>query len=131
MKIFFFIAITCFLFSFETPRPDSKHLVIPEEKGLFDSDEILTITLQGNVKELMNDRDENPTNHPVVIIYTKADSSQVSTPVEIKTRGHFRKQKGNCQYPPLSIQFPKNRPSSSIFNGQAKLKLVMPCAGDE
>lgn len=131
MKIFLLIAITCFLFSFETQKRDSKHLITSEENGLFDSDEILTITLKGSIKELMNDRGEKPTNHPFVITYTKADSSQINLPVEIKTRGHFRKQKGNCQYPPLSIQFSKNGSSSSIFNGQTKLKLVMPCAGDE
>ena len=51
--------------------------------------------------------------------------------VQIKTRGHFRKLKENCNYPPLQIRFlaDVNR-LSSLFRDQTKLKLVMPCSGD-
>jgi hypothetical protein len=50
----------------------------------------------------------------------------------MKTRGHFRKLKENCKYPPLLINFPKDVDRlSSVFSGQKKLKLVMPCTGDD
>ena len=53
-------------------------------------------------------------------------------PVEMRTRGHFRKLKENCTYPPLLIKFSSDPAhSSSIFKDQSKLKLVMPCAGDD
>ncbi len=39
---------------------------------------------------------------------------------------------GNCTYPPLLLQFSKNNSSSSsVFKGQEKLKLVVPCQGDD
>ena len=102
------------------------------EKDLFESDEILSITLKGNIRELLNDRGETPTYHPVTLFYKNKDSSEVSIPVKMKTRGHFRKLKENCKYPPLQVNFPKDVDRlSSVFKGQKKLKLVMPCAGDD
>jgi hypothetical protein len=101
-------------------------------KGLFESDAVLQITLKGNVRDLLKDRSDNSINHPLQLSYLKEDSSEVNIPVEVKTRGHFRKQKGNCDYPPLLIQFPAaNNSIGSLFSKQRKLKLVMPCRGDE
>lgn len=104
----------------------------PAATDLFGSDEVLQITLKGNLRELLNDRSDEPKNFPLVLSYTKEDNSQPELPVEVKTRGHFRRVSGNCAYPPLLIQFPKEGPHlNSIFKEQRKLKLVMPCKGDE
>src|SRR5579863_4519765 len=101
-------------------------------KGLFDSDDILEITLKGNVRALLNDRSDNPKDHPFQLIYKKEDSSSIQVPVEAKTRGNFRRQKGNCYYPPVLLQFPKGDiKKSSVFKENKKLKLVMPCRGDQ
>src|SRR5204863_9519542 len=102
------------------------------EKDLFESDEILSFTLKGNIRGLLNDRGETPTYHPVTLSYKNKDSSEVSIPVKMKTRGHFRKLKSNCKYPPLLINFHKDVDRLSVvFKGKKKLKLVMPCAGDD
>ena len=102
------------------------------EKGLFESDEILSFTLKGNIRGLLNDRGETPTYHPVTLSYKNKDSSEVSIPVKMKTRGHFRKLKSNCKYPPLLINFPKDVDRlSPVFSDQTKLKLVTPCAGED
>ncbi len=102
------------------------------KNGLFDSDSILEISLKGNVRELLNDRSDNPKDHPFHLKYKGVDSSFISVPVEAKTRGNFRRQKGNCYYPPILLQFPKGDfKKSSIFKENKKLKLVMPCRGDQ
>lgn len=107
-------------------------LKTPTEKGLFDTDDVLHISLQGNMRNLLNDRTDIPKNYSLVLSYSKEDSSEITIPVEVKTRGHFRRLKENCVYPPLLIQFPKEGAhQSSIFKEQKKLKLVMPCRGDE
>jgi hypothetical protein len=103
-----------------------------ENGGLFESDEVLNITLQGNINELLNDRSDDMRLHPVVLSYPQADKSTISLRVNMKTRGHFRRLSGNCSYPPLSIQFIQNDTLvSSIFSEQEKTKLVMPCNSDE
>jgi hypothetical protein len=99
--------------------------------GLFDNDSVLKITLSGDLRDLMTDKGENPRNHPVTISYLQ-DAKEISVNAEARTRGHFRKTMGNCTYPPLLLQFAKSDAlSSSVFKEQEKLKLVMPCVGDD
>jgi len=103
----------------------------PPEKNLFDTDEVLNISLKGDVRSVLNDRSDNPKNHSFDLLYKK-DSTEITIPVQLKTRGHYRKLKENCNYPPLLIQFGKDGPKlNSVFREQSKLKLVMPCQGDE
>jgi hypothetical protein len=101
------------------------------ESNLFSTDEVLNITLTGNIRELLNDRSDDAKYHDVNISYIGKDSIEISIRAEAKTRGHFRKLKENCLYPPLQIHFFKNDTlAHSIFSNQNKLKLVMPCKGD-
>jgi len=101
-------------------------------KELFESDEILEITISGLTKDLLKDRSDNAKEHPMNILYKAEDGTEISLAAELKTRGHFRRLMGNCTYPPLQVNFTENDTlDSSIFKGQNKLKLVMPCSGDE
>ena len=102
-------------------------------KGLFESDEIFEITISGNIKQLLIDRDKvSQFHHPLTLSYKKDDSSQISLETEIRARGHFRKIRENCTYPPLLIHFlNRDQLKSTIFNEQDSLKLTMPCQGDE
>lgn len=102
------------------------------QNDLFESEEVLQIKISGKINELLNDRGDNPKYHPLTLSYSIKDSNEISIPVKIKTRGHFRKDRANCNWPPLLINFTKKDvPASSLFEGQEKLKLVMPCRGDE
>jgi hypothetical protein len=134
IKFSLLIVTSFFIFSFSGKNETSPVVMYNTnaDKDLFDSDEILSITLKGNIRELLNDRGDDPASHPITLSYRGKDSSVVNIPVQMKTRGHFRKLKGNCKYPPLQIRFSDNINSlSSVFSGQTKLKLVMPCAGDD
>ena len=101
-------------------------------EGLFESNDILNIKLSGDLRDLFNDRSDNAKFHNIILFYSDKDSSTVSVPVKAKTRGHFRRTMGDCTYPPIWLDFSENKNEKiSLFNGQAKLKLVMPCRGDE
>jgi hypothetical protein len=134
MKILLpFFTATCMFLSSTNARcqPFSKPpaFVLP---GLFDSDEVLDIIISGNLRDLLNDRTDNPQSYPVNVAYRQPDSTVVTVNAAGKTRGHFRKLKENCLYPPLSIHFEQNDLlNSSLFKDQDKIKLVMPCQGDE
>ncbi len=100
--------------------------------GLFDSDQVLSIRLSGNIKELVNDRSNDMQYHNLTLSYKASDSSLVSFPIKIKTRGNFRRTQGNCTYPPLMLDFSKEHtPKHSLFHKQSKIKLVTPCQGDK
>jgi hypothetical protein len=100
-------------------------------KGLFESEELLEITLRGNIRELVSDRFETSPYRSIVLQH-KTDTGSIAIPIKVKTRGHFRKLKGNCTYPPLLLNVQKSEAlKSPIFREQDKIKLVMPCQGAE
>jgi hypothetical protein len=105
---------------------------IKPNEGLFDNDSVLQITLSGDVRDLLNDRGDDPKYHSIIVSYNQQDNKKVSLTAEAKTRGHFRKLVGNCSYPPLLLRFSKNDTlDASVFKTQQKLKLVMPCRADD
>lgn len=102
------------------------------EKGLFESDEVLHIKLIGNIRQLMNDTKNDPKLYPFVLSYKTEKGKEDSVEIQARTRGHFRRTMGNCTYPPIMLQFSKNKDVlSSVFSEQEKLKLVMPCQGED
>ncbi len=102
------------------------------QKGLFDSDEALQITLKGSIQALLNNRGTAPQYFPFLICLPGNDSNINEIPILVKTRGHFRRLEDHCINPPLLIKFLKNsQHSSSIFKEQNKLKLVTPCVEDD
>lgn len=96
-------------------------------RDVFTNDEILEIKLSGPLRELFDDRREVPSYYPVEISYRENDSSEVKIPIRARTRGHFRRIKGNCDYPPILLNFEKSNNSSTLFQNQHKVKLVTPC----
>src|SRR6478609_6201864 len=85
-KFSILIIVSCFISSFSGKNNAPVYKPIAE-KGLFDSDEILSITLKGNIRGLLNDRGETPTYHPVTLSYKNKDRSEVNIPVKMKARG--------------------------------------------
>ena len=97
---------------------------------LFNTENVLEITLKGKISELLNDRDAKTVTHALSIAYSTTDGKEVMLPVQAKTRGHFRKLKDNCTYPPIYLKFKGGEAQqASIFKEQLKMKLVMPCVG--
>jgi hypothetical protein len=106
---------------------DSSH----SDRKLFEDNGILEITLKGNVHKLFEDRKGEAKYYPVTLTYNDADSV-ISIHINVKTRGHFRRDQSNCSYPPLLLTFSDTASNSlSIFPKHSSLKLVMPCKGDK
>lgn len=106
-------------------------LSVAQSPGLFDSEEVFTITLSGNLTELLNDRKGDPQYFPVTMNYTEYNGKHVSIGIKARTRGNFRRAKQNCGYPPLLLNLSKDETHNTIFNKQDKLKLVTPCRDDK
>lgn len=132
------MVIGCLIFIVQLPAQAPSSGITPSktsnipEIGLFATDKILEVSISGNTIELLNDRDDNPKYHDLNFKYMNEDSLLTTLPVEIKARGHFRKLRANCLYPPLQIHFLKSDALKySVFKNQDKLKLVMPCKSEE
>ncbi len=100
-------------------------------ESFFENDEILDITLKGNIGALLKNRKNEAKYFPIILSYKSDEGKEISIPIKVKTRGHFRRIKNNCTYPPLLLKFPGKEISSSYFPANSSLKLVMPCKGEE
>ncbi len=99
---------------------------------LFEEEVPLQIKIEGDLKDIFSDRTDDSRYFPVELIYSQPDHHPYRIALKAKTRGHFRLKNANCNYPPILLNFAKkNTPGTSIFSGQDKLKLVLPCRGDE
>ena len=100
--------------------------------NLFSDTNLLHIKLYANFKNVQRDRNDNPAYHAALLKYKDADSTEVLIPVKIKARGNFRKDRSNCVFPPLYLNFSKhNIDSAGLFGAQKKLKLITHCQGDQ
>lgn len=106
-------------------------LLHAQPTALFEGDEIITITLSGDLEDLLNDRTGKPQFRDIDLSYLSVDSTVTSIPIRSRTRGNFRRAKGNCTHPPLLLNFSKTNREGTIFNQQDRMKLVMPCRGDK
>jgi hypothetical protein len=93
---------------------------------LFQSDEPLFLTLSMDIKTVIRDIEEEE-SHPAEISYTDAEGTEITLPLKIKVRGNFRKDRANCDFPPLRLNFSKITVINTIFAGQDKIKLVTHC----
>ncbi len=100
------------------------------KSDLFDSEEVLDITLEGNLRTLRRDRGSDPSYHKMTLHYKNGDSEIETQELRVKTRGKFRRL--NCADPPLWFNFKKHEvPDSSPFSNYSKMKVVVPCQGEK
>lgn len=92
---------------------------------LFDDDEILTVTITAPFREIMKTRSLEE-ELPGTFVYRDAASGEdVSLDIKIRARGKFRRQKENCSFAPLRLNFRKS--NETLFANSDKLKLVTHC----
>ncbi len=97
-------------------------------KRLFTSNEPLKIIIQfENLKNLKRDVGDNPSYHKATLTYFKPDSTRFVFNIKVKARGFYRKDPSHCNFPPLKVNFKKNKVGNTIFEGQNKIKLVTHC----
>lgn len=94
---------------------------------LFESDDILTLTILSDFASMMKDRGEDRSYHKGELYYLNPGNDTVRRKVRLKTRGNFRRDPENCKYPPIMVKFGKENSLDSLFTNQSKLKLVTQC----
>ncbi len=117
-----FFLITTLGLNAQTEIPEK----IFEAPYLFGSDTLIELSITTNIKELIKDTGEKSKYHHARLSYQLGDSV-VSMLVKLKTRGHYRKNKNVCSFPPLRIKFNKASSSYTLFHNQGKLKIVGHC----
>jgi hypothetical protein len=100
----------------------------PRVARLFEANEPLDLFLTANFDAIAKERGTTKHDHPAVLSYVGPAGDTVALDVELHTRGHFRLR--TCRYPPLKVDFPRDRTANTVFAGQKGLKLVVQCWGN-
>lgn len=95
-----------------------------EQNNLFSNQNILYLKLNYSNKEIKNSEDDT-TYFKTSITYKLEDNTWNSLEVDIRKRGFSRLN--NCYFAPIRMKFEKDNIENTIFEGNKKLKLVLPC----
>lgn len=117
-------------------EPDDPWTVSPEEieaarsAPLFQSDEILELTLAADFETIKDeDRDgEEPPRRAALLSFEGSDG-RLSLDINVETRGNWRRDPRNCDFPPLWIDLDRDDEDliGTVFEGQNRLKLYVTC----
>ena len=93
---------------------------------LFASHDALEVTLEADVADIKKERDDE-LERVGTFTFPGPDGLAMSVPVKLTIRGTSRREKQICNFPPLKLDLPKGQVEGTVFDGQNKLKLVVPC----
>lgn len=99
---------------------------------LFETDELLEVTLRSDFRALVGDRgDERPTRPARLIIDGGDGHAALDMPVGLRTRGNLRRERSVCRFPPIRVEFDGDSTAGTLFEGQRRLKLVTHCRNND
>lgn len=94
------------------------------DQPLFECDQVLALELEVPLKTLKRKAEDRP-ELDAKLRYVDASGQPVEFDIRVTTRGHSRLEM--CSFPPLSLLMKKGDVKGTLFAGQKKLKVVMPC----
>jgi hypothetical protein len=109
-----------------TPEQAEERAQKAQDAALFQSQEPLALTLRTDISWIRDERSDS-VEVDGTVTYADASGTEVTVPVQVRARGNFRRDKRNCNFPPLRLNFAGKEVKGTVFDGQDKLKLVTPC----
>ena len=97
---------------------------------LFADDSLLEATIDAPISTLMDVRPDKA-ELKGSLSYTRPDGKPERLSIRLRTRGNFRRDKKNCDFAPIRLNFKKGEVRNTLFDGQDKLKLVTHCQSYE
>jgi hypothetical protein len=91
---------------------------------LFRNQKLLPIKLSYSNKKV-NKNTNDSTYLKSTLKYKKENGEWNTIDVELRARGNFRRK--NCYFPPIKIKIKSEVSKGTLFKGNKKLKLVLPC----
>jgi len=97
---------------------------ISETTTLFSNQEPIFLKLKMSVKNVK--KNTNDSTYVESILYYKNEAATYdSLKIDLRARGNNRRE--NCYYAPLKLKLSKSATKGTLFEGNKKLKLVLPC----
>lgn len=128
-QILFILAVVSFLFTDSLYSQEKTKSSEPKKVSkLFRTQDPLSIKLNYSSKLLRKETNDS-TYMDSELAYQKKDGEWEALNIEIRSRGNFRKN--NCYYTPLKLKIKKSIAKETVFKGNKRLKLVLPCDSDK
>lgn len=121
--LYIFLLYCFFSSSYCFPQNADESSKLKEVPKLFKSQELLQIKMTYSNKDIKLNTNDS-TYIKTVLAYNNNDSWD-SLDIEIRSRGNFRFE--NCNYTPLKLKIKKSKAKGTLFKGNKKLKMVLPC----
>lgn len=97
----------------------------PKPPKLFESDEIMAVTMRGPWRRVEKNK-SSPETFPGALEYTDSGGQSRTMEIGVTTRGLTRRERV-CDFPPLKLWFDKDQVKGTTFRGQSSLKMVTHC----
>lgn len=104
--------------------PDTLTLNSEEGTGLFESDEILDVSIKFDITEYTNKKPDEYMD-AVITFYIDADDS-ISYDIRLRSRGERRRE--ICQFPPIRLNFKDTETVYGDIDSITNIKLVTHCS---
>ena len=101
-----------------------------DKTGLFATDILLEMELHLPWDSLLADIGEDPGYHDGTLVFYDSTGTRKEIMVEVRARGHFRKNPDNCDFPPLKLKFRKKSVAGTAFEGLKDIKMVTHCQNE-
>jgi hypothetical protein len=99
-----------------------------EALPLFASVEPFDVTITADFKTVQRDRDVNSKKmYQGTLSIGTGGVAGTAIPIQLRTRGHVRRNTRTCGFAPLRLEFPKDQVKGTIFDGQGAVKLGTHC----
>lgn len=93
---------------------------------LFSSTGPIALSLIADFEAIRSDRNDPAEEQPAwVVLDTILPGDTLEA--QIRARGDFRRDPGTCSFPPLRLNLKTKQTEGTVFEGQDKLKIVVPC----
>jgi hypothetical protein len=115
--------------------PDAKALekrrLEAEALPLFQGEEPVEFILTADWKAVQHDRDpDSEALFPGTLTIVTDGRRGDPITLELRTRGHVRRNPRTCSFAPLRLELPKKQTKGTVFDGHGKIKLNTHCHGD-
>jgi len=119
-----FISFFFIFYNVSYSQNDKDTTIVKKVSVLFRSQEILPLKLSFSIKD-MKKKTNDSTYIKSDLFYINKDKNWDTIEVSMRARGNFRLQ--NCYFPPVKLKIDKSERKGTLFKGNKKLKLVLPC----
>ena len=99
-----------------------------EALPLFASVEPVDVTITADFKAVQRDRDaDSKKTYPGTIAVVTGGVAGPAIPIQLRTRGHSRRNVRTCNFAPLRLEFAKDQVRETLFERQGAVKLGTHC----